>query len=182
MKLGFVSDPDAVGVGAPRRRQDANAKVRGEFEYAPDLADPDMLWGATLRSPHPHARITRVNLDPAKQMPGVKAVLGAWDVPKNSFGMIVADTPVLADDRVRYVGEPVAIVAAEDPVLARRAAAAIEVDYEILPAVLDPVQALDAGAVYRHVKFTHGDPDVVGEVQAEGEYVTARQDLSLIHI
>jgi xanthine dehydrogenase molybdopterin-binding subunit B len=101
MKLGFVSDPDAVGVGAPRRRQDANAKVRGEFEYAPDLADSGMLWGATLRSPHPHARITRVNLDPAKQMPGVKAVLGAWDVPKNSFGMIVADTPVLADDRVR---------------------------------------------------------------------------------
>ena len=176
MKLGFVSDPDAVGVGAPRRRQDANAKVRGEFEYAPDLTDSGMLWGATLRSPHPHARITRVNLDPAKQMPGVKAVLGAWDVPKNSFGMIVADTPVLADDRVRYVGEPVAIVAAEDPVLARRAVAAIEVDYEVLPAVLDPVQALDVGAVYRHVKFTHGDPDVVGEIQAEGEYVTARQD------
>jgi CO/xanthine dehydrogenase Mo-binding subunit len=176
MKPGLMTDPDAVGVGAPRRRQDAYAKVRGEFEYAPDLTDPDMLWGATLRSPHPHARIRRVNLEPAKHMPGVKAVLGAWDVPKNSFGMIVADTPVLADGRVRYVGEPVAIVAAEDPVLARRAVAAIEVDYEILPAMLDPVEALDAGAIYRHVKFTHGDPDVQGEVQAEGEYVTARQD------
>ncbi len=176
MKAGLITDPDAVGVGSPRRRQDANAKVRGEFEYAPDLIEPNMLWGTTLRSPHPHARIRRVNLNPAKTMPGVKAVLGAWDVPKNAFGMIVADTPVLADERVRYVGEPVAIVAAEDPVLARRAAAAIEVDYEVLPAVLDPVAALDAGAVYRHVKFTHGDPDVQGEVQAEGEYVTARQD------
>lgn len=176
MKAGLVTDADAAGVGAPRRRQDAHAKVRGEFEYAPDLADPDMLWGATLRSPHPHARIRNVDLDPAKRMPGVKAVLGAWDVPKNSFGMIVADTPVLADSVVRYVGEPVAIVAAEDPVVARRAVAAIEVDYEILPAVLDPVGALNAGAVYRHVKYKHGDPDVQGEVQAEGEYVTPRQD------
>jgi CO/xanthine dehydrogenase Mo-binding subunit len=81
VKSGFITDPDAFGVGAPRRRQDASAKVRGEFEYAPDLADPDMLWGATLRSPHPHARITRVNLNPAKQMPGVKAVLGASRAP-----------------------------------------------------------------------------------------------------
>lgn len=176
MTPGFVTDPHAVGVGAPRRRQDAAAKVRGEFEYAPDLADPAMLWGATLRSPHPHARIHRVNLDPAKRMPGVKAVLGAWDVPHNAFGMIVADTPVLADGTARYVGEPIAVVAAEDPVLARRAVEAIEVEYEILPAVLDPVAALNAGAVYRHVKFTHGDPEVQGEVQAEGEYVTARQD------
>ncbi len=176
MKPGLATDPDAVGVGAPRRRQDAYAKVRGEFEYAPDLSDPDMLWGATVRSPHPHARIHGVNLDPARAMPGVSAVLGGWDVPHNAVGMIVADTPVLAEDTVRYVGEPVAIVAAEDPVLARRAAAAIEVDYEILPAVLDPVTALNNGAVYRHVKYTHGDPEAHGEVQAEGEYVTARQD------
>lgn len=176
MKEGFVTDPDAVGVGTPRRRQDAYAKVRGEFEYAPDLSEPDMLWGATVRSPHPHARIVGVDLDPAKAMPGVAAVLAARHVPDNVFGMVVADTPVLADDRVRYVGEPVAIVAAEDPVLARRAADAVEVEYEPLPAVLDPFAALAAGAVYRHVKLTHGDPDVCGEVQAEGEYATARQD------
>ncbi len=176
MKSGLITDPDAVGIGSPRRRQDAHAKVRGEFEYAPDVAAPDMLWGATLRSVHPHALIRRVNLEPARRMPGVVAVLVAGDVPHNAFGMIVADTPVLADDRVRYVGEPIAIVAAEDPVLARRAAAAIEVDYELLPPVLDPVTALNAGAVYRHVKYTHGDPEVQGEVQAEGEYVTARQD------
>lgn len=176
MKRGLVTDPSAVGVGSPRRRQDAHAKVRGEFVYATDLSDPDMLWGATLRSSQPHALLRTVNLDPARTMPGVRAVLGARDVPFNSFGMIHSDTPVLAVDRVRYVGEPVAIVAADDPVLARRAADAIEVDYEPLPAVLDPVAALDAGAIYRHVKFTHGDPEVRGEVQAEGEYRTARQD------
>lgn len=176
MKPGFVSDPDAVGIGTPRRRPDAHDKVRGEFEYAPDVSDPGMLWGATLRSPHPHARLVRVDLTPARDMPGVHAVLGAWDVPNNIFGAIVADTPVLADDRVRYVGEPIAIVAADDPVLARRAAAAIEVEYEVLPPTLDPMEALEAGAVYRHVKYTHGDPSAEGEVQAEGEYVTARQD------
>lgn len=176
MKEGLTTDPDAVGIGSPRRRQDAHAKVRGEFDYAPDVSDPNMLWGATVRSPHPHALIRRVTLEPAMRMPGVVAVLSARDVPHNAFGMIVADTPVLAEDRVRYVGEPIAIVAAEDPVLARRAAAAIEVDYEVLPPVLDPVTALNAGAVYRHVKFTHGDPEVQGEVQAEGEYATARQD------
>ncbi|MCB0933412.1 MAG: molybdopterin-dependent oxidoreductase [Mycobacterium sp.] len=170
------TDPTAVGVGAPRRRQDVNAKVRGEFEYAPDLSDRNMLWGATVRSVHPHALIRNVNLDAARTMPGVKAVLIARDVPRNSFGLIRSDTPVLADDRVRYVGEPIAIVAAEDPVLARRAADAVEVEYKPLPAVLDPVAALEAGAVYRHVKFTHGDPDIKGEVQAEGEYFTARQD------
>lgn len=176
MKPEFVTDLDAVGVGTPRRRQDAYAKVRGEFEYAPDLAESEMLWGATVRSPHPHARIRGVDLGPAERMPGVAAVLAAWHVPHNICGMVVADTPVLADDRVRYVGEPVAIVAATDPVLARRAADAVVIDYDVLPAVLDPVAALDAGAVYRHVKFTHGDPRVQGEVQAEGEYATARQD------
>ncbi|MFN8125000.1 MAG: molybdopterin cofactor-binding domain-containing protein [Candidatus Nanopelagicales bacterium] len=176
MKEGFVTDPDAVGIGTPRRRPDADAKVRGDYEYATDVSDPDMLWGATLRSPHPYARLVKVDLNPAKEMPGVHAVLGAWDVPHNVFGAIIADTPVLADDYVHYVGEPIAIVAAEDPVLARRALAAIEVEYEVLPPVLEPTEALDKGSVYRHIKYTHGDPDAEGEVQAEGEYVTGRQD------
>lgn len=173
---GFGTDPNAVGVGTPRRRPDSWAKVRGEFEYATDVTDSAMLWGATLRSPHPHARILSVNLEPAERMPGVTAVMAAQHVPRNRCGMVVADTPVLADDMVRYVGEPVAIVAAADPLLARRAADAIEVNYDLLPAIVDPVAALEAGAVYRHVKLVHGDPAVCGEVHAEGEYVTARQD------
>lgn len=176
MKAGLITDPEAFGIGSPRRRQDAHAKVRGEFEYATDVAESGMLWGATVRSPHSHARIRGIDLHEAERMPGVKAVLAAWHVPNNVCGLVVADTPVLADDRVRYVGEPIAIVAAESPVLARQAADAIRIDFEILPAVLDPVAARDGGAVYRHVKYTYGDPEVEGEIQAEGEYVTARQD------
>lgn len=161
-------------------RPDAIAKVRGEFEFATDLRVAGMLWGATLRSPHPLARILKVDLTPAKRIPGVRAVLGAWDVPVNTFGAVDKDTPVLADDMVRYVGEPVAIVAAETPALARQAIDAIMVTYEPMRPVTDALEALAAGHVYRHVSITHGDPDVVGDVQAEGEYLTPRQDHSFL--
>lgn len=170
----------AVGIGASRRRPDASAKVRGEFEYATDLSEEGMLWGATRRSPHPYARVLRVNLGSAKEMPGVHAVLGAWDVPDNRFGAINNDQPVLADDYVRYVGEPIAIVAADDRETAARAAAVIEIEFEPLVPITDPMDALAAGKIYRHVKYTHGDPSAVGEVQVEGEYFTARQDHSFM--
>jgi CO/xanthine dehydrogenase Mo-binding subunit len=171
---------NATGVGASIVRPDAIAKVRGEFEFATDLRAAGMLWGATLRSPHPLARILRVDLTPAKRIPGVRAVLGAWDVPVNRFGAVNKDTPVLADDMVRYVGEPVAIVAAETPALARQAIDAIVVSYEPMRPVTDALEALAAGHVYRHVSVTHGDPDIEGEVQAEGEYLTPRQDHSFL--
>jgi CO/xanthine dehydrogenase Mo-binding subunit len=174
------TDPEAKGIGTSSRRPDSDAKVRGEFEYAPDLSKDDMLWGATLRSPHALARIRRVNLNPAKAMSGVHAVLGAWDVPMNLCGAVNHDTPILADDWVRYVGEPVAVVAAETPALARRAAAAIAVEYEPETPVTDALEALRAGKVFRRVAFTCGDPSVVGEVQVEGEYITPRQDHSFL--
>ena len=126
------ADPRATGIGASRTRPDGLAKLRGQYEFSPDIYADDMLWGATLRSPHGYARIRRVDLNPAKALPGVHAVLGAWDVPDNRYGAINRDTPVLADDYVRYEGEPVAIVAADDRETARRALAAIEVDYEVL--------------------------------------------------
>lgn len=180
MRLERQTDAEAKGIGASTRRPDGDAKVRGEFEYAPDLREDGMLWGATLRSPHALARIRRVDLNAAKAMPGVHAVLGAWDVPVNLCGAVNHDTPVLADDWVRYVGEPVAVVAAETPELARRAAAAIVVEYERETPVTDAVEALKAGKVFRHVAFTHGDPSIVGDVQVEGEYVTPRQDHSFL--
>ena len=139
-----------------------------------------MLWGATLRSPYPYARLLTIDLKRAQAMPGVHAVLGAWDVPDNRFGAINRDQPVLADDYVRYVGEPIAIVAADNPELARRAAAAIEVAYEPLVPTTDALDALAKGKIYRHVKYTHGDPGAMGEVQVEGEYCTARQDHSFM--
>jgi len=176
----MLTDPSAVGVGTSRQRPDASAKVRGEFVYAPDLHEEGMLWGATLRSPHPFARVVRMDLAPARTMPGVHAVLGAWDVPDNRFGAVNPDQPVLADDYVRYVGEPLAIVAADDAEAARRALAAVKVEYEPLVPITDPLDALAKGKIHRHLKYTHGDPAAEGEVQVEGEFLTARQDHSFM--
>jgi len=174
---GLITDPAATGVGANQRRPEAADKVSGRYVYATDLLVEGMLWGGTLRSPHASARVLHVNLEPAKAMAGVHAALASWDVPCNRYGMLKLDQPVLADDRVTYVGEPVAIVAADDPELVRRALAAIEVTYEPLPARLDPVALIrDAAHLHRHVLLEHGDPSVIGEVIAEGEYCTGRQD------
>ena len=173
------------GIGERVGRIDGVPKVKGTFAYGSDLWHERMLWGATLRSPHPHARIRAVDLSQALTSPGVHAVLTADDVPgKRTYGLEFADQPVLAWDRVRYAGEPVAVVAAETPELARRAAARIAVDYEQLPAVTDMEAALapDApqlhewGNVLRHVRIEHGDPDAEAEVWVEGYYETAMQD------
>jgi xanthine dehydrogenase D subunit len=144
-----------------------------------------MLWGATLRSPHPHARIMGIDVSQALTSPGVLAVLTHDDVPgKRTYGLELADQPVLAWDRILYAGQPVAVVAAETLELAKRAAARIRVEYEELEPVLDMVAALDPGAprlhewgnVLRHVRIEHGDPDAGAEVWVEGYYETAMQD------
>src|SRR3712207_8262862 len=100
-----------IGENAPR--PDGTLKVTGEFAYASDLWHDDMVWGVTLRSPHPHARIRRIDVAEALAVPGVSAVLTADDVPgENAYGLEHADQPVLASEFVRYEGEPVALVAA----------------------------------------------------------------------
>ena len=110
-----------IGVSVPR--EDGIPKVTGAFAYASDLQAAGMLWGHTLRSPHAHARILEINLSPALTMAGVHAVLTHDDVPgAKTYGLEFPDQPVLASDRVRYQGEPVALVAAEHPQQARRAA------------------------------------------------------------
>jgi xanthine dehydrogenase D subunit len=173
------------GVGERVRRADGVPKVRGTFAYGSDLWHEGMLWGATLRSPHPHARIRRIEIAKAVAGPGVHAVLVSDDVPgKKTYGLEFADTPVLAWDRVLYAGQPVATVAAETPELARRAVERIAVEYEILPAVTDMERALDPeapklhewGNVLRHVRIVHGDPDADADVWVEGYYETAMQD------
>ncbi|HEU5264390.1 MAG TPA: hypothetical protein VFU34_07110, partial [Gaiellaceae bacterium] len=121
------------------RRADAVPKVTGEFAYSSDLHAAGMLWGQTVRSPHAHARIVGIDVSEAVGMPGVHAVLTHEDVPgRKAYGLEFADQPVLASGRVRYFGEPVAIVAAEEPEQARRAAAVVRVEYERLPPVTDP--------------------------------------------
>src|ERR671925_1434526 len=125
-------------VGESVRRVDAIPKVTGEFAYASDLFAAGMLFGHTVRSPHAAARVNRIDTKEARGMPGVHAVLTHQDVPGDKrYGLEFADQPVLAFDRVRYYGEPVALVAAEHPEQARRAAAKIVVDYETLEPVVD---------------------------------------------
>src|SRR6202043_700519 len=173
------------GVGQSVRRVDGVPKVKGAFEYASDLHRDGMLWGATLRSPHPHARIVSIDPSAALKTPGVCAVLTHADVPgKKTFGLDVQDQPVLAMDLVRYAGEAVAIVAAEDPEQARAALKKISVNYKVLAPVTDMEQALEKSAapvhpqgnIVRALTIIHGDPNARADVWVEGMYETGMQD------
>src|SRR5215470_14979910 len=107
-----ASGRETKGVGVSVPRPDGTLKVTGEFAFSSDLWMADMLWGATLRSPHPRARIRSVDLAGALRLPGIAAVLTCDDVPgRKTFGLERADQQVLADDEVRYQGEPVVIIA-----------------------------------------------------------------------
>ena len=137
-------------VGKPIGRVDGMEKVLGEARYSADVTLPDLAWGKVLRSPLPHARIVRVDVSKAKAIPGVLAILTARDLPNILVGRRMFDMPLLARDRVRFVGEKVAAVAALDPEIAEEAIALIEVEYEDLPAVFDPIDALKDGAPILH--------------------------------
>ena len=170
-------------------RADGIPKVKGEFEYSSDMRMDGMLWGATLRSPHPRADIWSLDISRALAIPGVRAVLTHEDVPgRKLYGMERADQPVLAWQHVRYQGEPIAIVAADHPETARRAADAIEVDYDVLEPLTDPERAMAAdapqlhlsGNVLRHVRIRHGDADADADVVVTGEYEVGMQDQAFL--
>ena len=172
-------------VGESAERPDAVAKVKGEFAYASDLREEGMLAGHTLRSPHAYARIRSIDVTRAERMPGVRAVMTAKDLPTRAlFGLMKRDQPVLAADVVRYVGEPVALVAADDMDQAKAAARAIAVEYEPLRPVTDPVAALQKGAPKLHpqgnviesVRVAYGDLGASAEVVVSGEYEVGMQD------
>jgi xanthine dehydrogenase D subunit len=177
------------GIGASPVRPDARGKVTGEFAYGSDLWMDDMIWGATLRSPHPHARIRSVAIGAALATAGVYAVLTCDDVPgQNAYGLEHADQPVLAAELVRYAGEPVALVAADHPEVARLAASKIVVDYEVLEPVTDPVAALepssprlhDGGNLVRHLKIRKGERAPVADVVVTGSYEIGMQDQAFL--
>jgi xanthine dehydrogenase D subunit len=171
-----VTSPDGV-IGQSPARPDAVPKLRGEFEYAQDLTADGMLWAATVRSPHARARIVSVDVAPALAVGGVHACLTADDVPGRSvFGLEHPDQPVLAGEEVRYWGEPVAIVAAEDPRTALRAASLVEVGYEPLPPLTDPAEAEARDEVFRRLRIRRGDQERRGSVVVEGEYQVGMQD------
>ncbi len=161
------------GVGASPARPDGIPKVTGNFAYASDLWADQMLWAATRHAPYASARVVRIDTTPALAMAGVQAVITQEDVPgKKTFGQIVQDQPVLADDLVRYWGEPVAVVAADDAETARLAAAAIEVEYEQLPALTDIEEAERRGSTFKEYRIRRGDEAATGSVVVEGVYET----------
>jgi xanthine dehydrogenase D subunit len=161
----------------------------GEFAYGSDLWMDGMLWGVTLRSPHPYARITRVDITEALATAGVFAVLTHDDVPgEKYFGLEHQDQPVLAIDVVRYQGEPIALVAADHPETARRAMQKIAVEYDVLEPVVDAEKALlpdsprlhPDGNLVRHVKIRTGDADPVADVVVAGDYEVGMQDQAFL--
>lgn len=159
-------------VGQPLPMLDAEDRVRGTLAYTVNLRFPGMLVAKVVRSPYPHARLVRVDAEEANRVPGVVAVLTADDfdrpgAPRLFHGVVRPDRPVVARDRVRYVGEPVAAVVAESAQAAEEALMAVAVEYEALPAVFDPYEAMQEGApaihpeVHRntfvHTRLRHGD-------------------------
>lgn len=162
---------DGDFIGKNVRRIDAPSKVSGKLRYAGDTTMPGMLHVQVLRSPHAHARIVSIDISVAEAMEGVAGVVTAADVPgQDGFGVFVHDQPVMACGKVRYVGEAVAAVAAEDLLTARRALAAIKVVYEPLPAVFDAHEAMRPGAPALHDyapdNITKHIPIRVGDVEA----------------
>jgi CO/xanthine dehydrogenase Mo-binding subunit len=190
-----------VGHAAPaRQRHDAIPKVKGEFAYASDLHAAGMLWGHTVRSPHASARILSIDTSEARRMPGVHAVLTHEDVPgRKTYGLDFPDQPVLAAERVRYFGEAVAIVAAEEPEQARRAAEAVRVEYEPLEPIIDPERATESeplhppGTTERHsfrpdprpnvvrsLVIKRGDLEAPADVTVTGTYEIGQQDQAFL--
>jgi len=153
-------------VGQSIPRTDAREKATGKLAYGADYPQEGYLHGKILRSPFPHALIKKINVEKAQKLPGVVAVLTAKDVPgRNSFGVVIPDQPVICGDKVRFVGDAVALVAGETEEISYRALSMIEVEYEPLQPVFDPKEALkpeaplihDQGNLLVHHKLRKGD-------------------------
>src|SRR5689334_6571803 len=192
------------GIGESTLRPDGILKVTGEFAYSSDLWHEDMLWGYTLRSTVAHAEIVSIDTSEALATPGVYAVMTYDDLPTDvkHYGLEIRDTPVLAHGKVRHHGEPVALVAADHPETARRAAAKIRVEYAELPVVTDEASATGPDAVLvhedrddhhsghvPHPNIVHRQPVVRGDATAaaaradvvvRGEYVFGMQDQAFL--
>ena len=147
-----VNAKNVVGVATPR--VEGVHKVTGRALYSVDMTLPGMLWGKVLRSPIPYGRIKTIDVTRALELPGIRAVITGKDVMGLRIGRRIYDMPILAEDCVRFVGEKVAAVAAEDETTAALALDLIDVEYEPWPPLLDPLKALEPGVPLLH-------PDVV---------------------
>ncbi|NLC37823.1 MAG: molybdopterin-dependent oxidoreductase [Clostridia bacterium] len=179
-------------VGKPVIRKDATAKVLGEAVYTGDIKLPGLLHGKALRSSYPHALIKNINTEKAKAVSGVHAVLTAKDIPGiNAFGLAIADQPVLADKKVRMMGDAVALVAAETDEIALEALDKIKVDYEPLPAYFtvddalreDAIPIHEKGNLLQHTRVRKGNVEegfAQSDVIIENTYQTQRVDHAYI--
>ena len=174
-------------VGKPIDRKDGRGKVTGETKFFSDMTLPNMLWAKVVRSKYPHALIKTIDTSKAEALPGVAAVLTYKDVTgQNGFGILTPDQPVLCHDKVRYLGDAIAVIAAETKETAEEAAQLVEVEYEPLPVVTDPIEAMkpDApkvhsqGNIMRHASFKNGNVDKAfldAAVVVENTFHTGRQ-------
>jgi len=174
-----------VGKSIPRK--DGRGKVTGETKFFSDMTLPNMLYAKVARSKYPHANIRRVNIEKAKEVPGVVTALTHKDVPGlNGFGILLPDQPVLCFDKVRYLGDAIAVVAAESLEAATKAVEAVEVEYEPLPVVTDPIEAMkpdapkihEKGNILRHATVGVGNIDRAfreAAIIVENTYRTGRQ-------
>ncbi len=155
-----------LALGQPVPQDEGPDKVSGKALYAADLRLPGMLWGKVLRSPYPHANILNIDVAQARRVPGVHAVLTGQELPDRRVGRLLRDIPVLARDRVLFRGEKVAAVAAETLEAAEEALDLIEVVYEELPPVFDPLEAMHSSAPTLHPQMAsyEGLPQPVSTV------------------
>ena len=142
--------PAFTVIGRPIPRVEGVDKVNGSASYTADVVPPGTVWAKNIRSPLPHARIVSIDASRALAMPGVLAVVTAADIPNGRTGRNIKDVPLLCDDKVRFIGDKVAAVAAESREIAAAAAQLVDVQYEELPAVFDPEEAMQQGAPVLH--------------------------------
>ncbi len=191
MTSDVVTTTNGRVVGQRVAHHDFIDKVKGTMIYAADHQPPGMLYGRVIRSTVPSARVVSIDIADAQSLPGVVAVLVAADVPHNGLivrasgglGELAVEMPILASDRVRYTGEPIALVAAETQQVADHAAELVTIEYDELPGVFDPLQAMqdgsplvhDEGNVLVNWRIARGDAEfglARADVVVEGEYVT----------
>jgi CO/xanthine dehydrogenase Mo-binding subunit len=180
---------DVIGTRIPRL--DAKLQVTGKAVYGEDLYRPNMLFAVALRSKYAHALIKKIDISKAQDAEGVEAIITGKDIPNNVFGFTHVDQPVLADEKVRYYGEPIAVVAAKTLEQAKDALDLIKVEYDVLPAIFDAKQALqknapkihEKGNLASHVKIRFGDyQKAIEEAEVVVEDTFSSQYIEHVHL
>ncbi|MCX8095546.1 MAG: molybdopterin-dependent oxidoreductase [Caldisericia bacterium] len=188
VKIENIKIEEERWIGKKIRQVLSEEKVKGELKFPSDIYFENMLWGKVLRSKYPHALIKKIDTSRAENFPGVVKVLTYKDIPGlNGFGIVIQDQPVLCFNKVRYLGDAVALVAAETKDIAEKAIEFIEVEYEPLPVVDDPLKAIednspkvhDSGNIHLHTVIRKGDIErgfKEADLIIENEYRTGRQE------